>query len=163
LTDEELMAEDAQTRITFYVDGACSGNHSRDLTGFMGAGIVGIAGKVRKEWAVPLGPGTNQRAEVLAVKEALRRVKDRSRTQVHVVSDSEYARNVLVGTWKPKSNLDAIAEAKALIRECASFQMTWTKGHANTPGNLTADKLAVKASQMAMAEALTPHHDPPES
>ena len=53
--------------ITFYTDGACSGNHRSGRMGRMGAGIVGIADGHHREWSVPLGPGTNQMAELLAV------------------------------------------------------------------------------------------------
>ena len=60
--------------IDFYTDGACPGNGRSPDGGPMGAGIVGRAGKVEKEWAIPLGLGTNQKAELLAIREALLKV-----------------------------------------------------------------------------------------
>jgi ribonuclease HI len=145
-----------QREVTFYVDGACSGNHRRDLTGWMGAGIVGISGKMRREWSVPLGAGTNQKAEILAVKEALRRVSDRARTRVRIVTDSQYAVKVLSGQWNAKANLEEVAAARALIRELAGFTIEWTRGHAGDPANEQADRLAVRACQIAMAEGTQP-------
>jgi ribonuclease HI len=139
-------------RIDFYVDGACSGNHREGELGRMGAGIVGLSGKLCKEWSVPLGPGTNQKAELLAVREALLKVRDRPNTMVTIYSDSQYAIGCLVGGWKVKANAEIVAQVLPLIRECASFDMIKVPGHAGQPQNERANELAVLAATMPYGE-----------
>lgn len=132
--------------VAFYVDGACSGNHRLGKDGAMGAGIVARTGPVERAWGVPLGPGTNQRAELLAVMEALLRVKDRASADVTVYSDSEYAIGCLTQNWKVKANPEIVAAVRALIRECGRFRMRKVPGHAGHPENERANELAVRAA-----------------
>jgi ribonuclease HI len=143
-------------RIDFYVDGACSGNQRGDGSGRMGAGIVGVSGKLCKEWSVPLGPGTNQKAELLAVREALLKVRDRPNTMVTIHTDSQYAIGCLVGGWKVKTNAELVATVRPLIRECASFDMIKVAGHAGHPENERADELAVMATRVSEASTSEP-------
>lgn len=109
----------------------------------MGGGIVARCDGHEREWAVPLGGGTNQLAEILIVAEALERIKDRAGADVVVNSDSAYAIGVLTKPWKPKANLDAIARVKSLIKECGRFRMVKVSGHSGHTENERADKLAV--------------------
>lgn len=127
-----------------WVDGACPGNQFRGPQP-MGGGIVVTCEGYRREWSLPLGPGTNQLAEILVVSEALKRIKDRPAADVVVHSDSEYAIGCLTRRWKPKANLEAIAAAKALIAECGRFRMVKVPGHSGIPENELADRLAVQA------------------
>ena len=129
-------------RFEFWVDGACAGNQ-RVGPQPMGGGVYALCDGIEREWAIPLGAGTNQLAEIMVVTEALRKIRDRSQAEVIVHSDSEYAIGVLTKPWKPKANLPAIVEAKALIAECGRFRMVKVPGHAGVPGNERADKLAV--------------------
>jgi ribonuclease HI len=112
----------------------------------MGAGIVARSGDIQREWAIPLGRGTNQQAELLAVKEALLKIKDRGRTAVRVFSDSAYAIGCLTQNWKIKANYEIVTETRALIRECGRFEMRKVTGHAGVAQNERADELAVKAA-----------------
>ncbi len=139
------MAEQL-TQIEFYTDGACPGNGKSPQGGRMGAGIVAKSGDIQREWAIPLGRGTNQQAEILAVKEALLKIKDRSRHAVRVYSDSAYAIGCLTQNWKLKANVEIITETRALIRECGRFEMKKVTGHAGVAQNERADELAVKAA-----------------
>lgn len=111
----------------------------------MGGGIVAECDGHQREWSVPLGHGTNQRAEILIVGEALARIKDRADADVTIFSDSEYAIGVLSKPWKPKANLDDIARVKALIAECGRFRMVKVPGHSGHSENERADRLAVAA------------------
>jgi ribonuclease HI len=145
--------------VTFYTDGACSGNHRTGRQGRMGAGIVGIADGFRREWSIPLGLGTNQMAELLAVKAALLKVKDRPRTRVTIVTDSQYAIGCLTGGWKVVANRELVEELRPLIAECASFRMEKVLGHAGQEENERADRLAVAATQegaMKRCERMAP-------
>jgi ribonuclease HI len=138
--------------ITFYTDGACSGNHRTGRQGRMGAGIVGIAEGHRREWSIPLGCGTNQMAELLAVRAALLKVKERPRTHVTIVTDSQYAIGCLTGGWKVVANWELVEEMRPLIAECASFRMQKVLGHAGQAENERADKLAVAATKEGAEE-----------
>ena len=62
--------------IDFYTDGACPGNGKSPDGGRMGAGIVGRSGKVEREWAIPLGLGTNQKAELLESHNLIKKYRD---------------------------------------------------------------------------------------
>lgn len=132
-------------RLCFYTDGACSGN-GRAGGGTMGAGIVGVAGSVRREWGIPLGRGTNQQAELLAIREALRKVLDRPHAAVRVYTDSAYAIGCLSGRWKVKVNRELVEEVLALARECARFSIEKVPGHAGHAENERADELATRAA-----------------
>jgi ribonuclease HI len=132
--------------ILIYVDGACSGNHLGSQRGRMGAGIVARCGPVEKAWGLPLGEGTNQRAEILAVSEALLRVKDRPNSDVRVYTDSQYAIGALTAGWKVRANPEIVDFARILMRECASFRMFKEPGHSGHPENERANELAVRAA-----------------
>jgi ribonuclease HI len=132
--------------IEFYTDGACPGNGMNAAGAPMGAGIVARAGKLEREWAIPLGLGTNQKAELLAIREALLKVKDRAQTAVRVHTDSAYAIGCLTQGWKVKANKDIVEEVRILVRECARFEMRKVAGHAGVPANERADELAVRAA-----------------
>jgi ribonuclease HI len=134
------------TTIDFFTDGACPGNGTSRAGCRMGAGIVGRAGKVEREWAVPLGLGTNQKAELLAIREALLKVKDRPNTVVRVHTDSAYAIGCLTQGWKVKTNKELVDEVRRLVDECARFEMVKVAGHAGIPANERADELAVRAA-----------------
>src|SRR5205814_7733327 len=103
-------------------------------------------GPVEKARGVPLGEGTNQRAEILAVTEALYRVKNRAASAVTVYTDSQYAIGALTAGWKVKANPELVQEALILIRECGSFRMLKVPGHAGHPENERANELAVRAA-----------------
>jgi len=112
----------------------------------MGAGIVGLSGSHEREWAIPLGKGTNQQAELLAIREALLKVKDRPHTAVRIHTDSAYAIGCLTLNWKVKANKDLVDQVRQLARECACFQMKKVAGHAGVAANERADELAVRAA-----------------
>jgi ribonuclease HI len=131
--------------IEFYTDGACSGN-GRAEGGRMGAGIVGRAGKVEREWAIPLGLGTNQKAELMAIREALLKIRDRGSTKVRVYTDSAYAIGCLTQDWKVKANKELVDEVRRLASECQVFEISKVSGHSGVPANERADELAVRAA-----------------
>lgn len=133
------------TRIDFYTDGACPGN-GRAGGGQMGAGIVADSGEFHREWAVYLGRGTNQKAELLAIREALLKLKDRSLASVRIFTDSAYAIGCLTKGWKVKENKELVDDVRRLVAECGEFRMEKVAGHAGVPANERADELAVRAA-----------------
>lgn len=110
---------------------------------------------------------TNQRAELTAVARALDHVPiDRD---VHIYTDSKYSIQCLT-EWTPKwmrnqwktstgkdvENRDLVEPIVSRICEreaCkAKTKLQWIKGHANDPGNVAADELAVKGSRHSTPE-----------
>jgi ribonuclease HI len=110
---------------------------------------------------------TNQRAELTAVARALDHIPiDRSTI---ILTDSRYSIQCLTewfpkwekNNWKSSSgkdveNRDLIEPIIARMREramCkAQTKLEWLKGHANHPGNVAADRLAVQGSRTSTPE-----------
>lgn len=110
---------------------------------------------------------TNQRAELVAIARALDHIPlDR---EALIITDSNYSIKCLTEwfiRWEQKGwknsagkdveNKDLIEPILASIREremCkAKTRFQWIKGHANDPGNVAADALAVSGSQSSTPE-----------
>jgi ribonuclease HI len=90
--------------------------------------------------------GTNQKAELLAIREALMKVRDRPNTIVRVHTDSAYAIGCISKDWKVKTNKELVDEVRRLAAECADFQIRKVPGHSGVPANERADELAVRAA-----------------
>lgn len=135
------------TRVEFWVDGSCRNGHLGPEKGVMGAGIVGVQPPHYREWSVHLGKGTSQRAELLAIREALLRIQDRSHYHIVINTDSAYSIGALTGSWSLKKNLETIASVVVLIAECGRFEMVKVAGHSGHIYNEVAHRLAVTASK----------------
>ena len=105
---------------------------------------------------------TNQRAELTAILRALQ-IVPRNR-DVSIVSDSRYAIDCVTvwhvnwrkNGWKTSAgkaveNKDLVESVLAKIEERNSLAVQttfeWIKGHANHPGNVEADKLAINGAR----------------
>ena len=109
---------------------------------------------------------TNQRAELTAILRALE-IVPRNR-HVVIITDSRYAIDC-VTTWyinwrkngwktaagKAVENKDIVENVLVKIEERNSLHVQtdfeWIKGHANHPGNVEADKLAVDGARKGPA------------
>lgn len=132
------MPKDA---IIIYTDGACSGN-----PGPAGIGVVLVDGKQRKELSEYLGQGTNNIAELTAIKRALELVDPDERGRpVYVHSDSSYSLGLLGKGWKAKKNVELVAELRELAAQFPRLELVKVKGHAGVPENERCDQLAVEA------------------
>jgi ribonuclease HI len=126
-----------------WTDGACSGN-----PGPMGIGMVVIAGDKRAEAGEYLGRGTNNIAELTAVRrgielaETLTTVKARP---LRVYTDSSYTIGLLSQGWKAKANQELVAELRQFLRAYPNMQMVKVEGHAGVPENERCDLLARQA------------------
>ncbi|KAF2818547.1 ribonuclease H-like protein [Ophiobolus disseminans] len=147
--------------IHVYTDGSSLGNGRVGAVGGVG---VYFGPNDERNISEPLRGNrqTNQRAELTAVARALDHVPiDRS---VLIFTDSNYSIQCLEkwfykwekNNWKSSSgnsveNKDLIEPILARIRErkkCrADTNFKWIKGHANDPGNVQADLLAVQGSR----------------
>ena len=135
--------------VVVYTDGACSGNP--------GAG----AWAYRIEWpdgSVEEAAGaepmtTNNREELKAVGEALRRIRarigDDPAWRIVVRTDSLGVINWLTGLWKRKKNLDLYPTIDPLVDSRVRFEHV--RGHSGIPGNERVDTLAVEETQRIIA------------
>jgi len=129
-----------------WTDGACSGN-----PGPMGIGILVIAGDKRKEHGEFLGRGTNNIAELTAIRRGLEiaaTVAPGQARPIRVYTDSSYAIGLLSQGWKPKANQDLVADLRQFMRRYPRLRMVKVEGHAGVPENERCDLLARQAIAM---------------
>lgn len=122
-----------------YADGACSGN-----PGPAGLGVVLLTETDRHELSEYLGEGTNNIAELTAIKRAADAVRDPS-APVRIMTDSSYAIGVLSKGWKAKANQALVADVKRALARLERWELGYVPGHAGVPLNERADALAVAA------------------
>ena len=135
-------------RVLLYTDGACSGN-----PGPGGWGAILIYGEIKKELSGGETSTTNNRMELTAVIEGLKRLK--FTCIVDIYSDSDYTVNAFQEGWvsnwekggwikadkKPVLNADLWQELISLVRK---HQVTFhkVKGHSDNQLNNRCDELA---------------------
>ena len=142
-------------QVELYTDGACSGNPGKG-----GYGIVLCYGSHRLELSGGYRLTTNNRMELLAAVEGLRKLKEPC--EVTLYSDSKYLVDALRLGWlqnwhrrgfkkadgKPVLNPDLW---QALLEQLSRHRVTpvWVQGHADNALNNRCDELAVKAAAAA--------------
>jgi len=105
-----------------WTDGACSGN-----PGPMGIGVVVVAGDKRKEHGEYLGRGTNNIAELTAIRRGLEIASElvpAGDRPIRVYSDSSYAIGLLSQGWKAKANQELEASC---LQSCDDLEATYRK------------------------------------
>lgn len=127
--------------ITMSVDGACKGN-----PGPAGIGVVLVCRPHRKELSKAIGHATNNIAELTAVIDGLKALKDPSSCQVTLYTDSQLVYGLLALGWKSRANRELVAEMKAWVSKCASLTVVKVAGHSGDPLNERADALASQAA-----------------
>ena len=129
--------------VQVWTDGACSGN-----PGPMGIGIVVVAGEKRREHGEYLGKGTNNVAELTAIRRGLEiaseLVPGRDRP-FRVYSDSSYAIGLLAQGWKAKANQALVTNLREFLRGFRRLRFVKVEGHAGVPENERCDLLARQA------------------
>lgn len=136
--------------VHLYTDGASRGN-----PGPGGYGIVmEWAGTTyRKEFSGGFRKTTNNRMELLAVIEGLKKLR-KAPLKVLVISDSKYVVDAVNKGWvfnwvrtgfKGKKNPDLWMEFLKIYRQ-HQVSMRWIKGHNEHPQNERCDQLAVAAA-----------------
>ena len=141
----------SEPQVHIYTDGAARGN-----PGPGGYGIVmeGVGKPYRREFSQGYKHTTNNRMELLAVIEALRKLKNPN-TSVLVFTDSKYVVDSVQKGWvfnwekkgfKEKKNPDLWIEFLKEYRK-HQVQFKWIKGHNNHVQNERCDVLAVEASK----------------
>lgn len=137
--------------VHIYTDGAARGN-----PGPGGYGIVmeWVGKAYKKEFAQGFKHTTNNRMELLAVIEALKKLKNPN-TKAIVFTDSKYVADAVTKGWvfnwenknfRERKNADLWKEfLKEYRRHQVEFK--WIRGHNNHPQNERCDALAVAASK----------------
>lgn len=137
-----------QDKIEIFTDGACSGNPGKG-----GYGIVMRYGDKEKEYSKGFRRTTNNRMELLAVIDALSKIK-RYDIPVVVYSDSKYVIDSISKGWvfnwaktgfKGKKNEDLWRRYLDLHSKF-DIEYSWVKGHAGHPENERCDELATSAA-----------------
>lgn len=138
-------------KIHIYTDGACTGNPGKG-----GYGIVmeWVGKPYKKEFSEGFELTTNNRMELLAVINALEKIK-KSDLEITVFSDSKYVVDAVnqnwIEGWK-KRYFNKVKNPdlwRIFITLYDKFKptMVWVKGHNGHPQNERCDQLAVAASQ----------------
>ena len=122
--------------VVIHTDGSCFGN-----PGPAGIGVLLEWKGATKEISRYLGEGTNNIAELTAIRVALEQVKNR-RLPVRVHTDSAYAIGVLSEGWRVNENRELVASIQALMREFTDLRLIKVRGHAGDPRNERVDQLA---------------------
>lgn len=135
------------TIIDIYTDGACKGN-----PGPGGWGAYLRSGDHEKDIFGGDSQTTNNRMELMAVIEALKTLKNRSRIRLFI--DSQYVKNginIWISNWKKNGwrtsnkkavkNVDLWMQLDELVPN-HEIEWIWVKGHAGNFGNERADALA---------------------
>ena len=141
----------ANKAIHIFTDGSSRGN-----PGPGGYGIVmeQTGSSYVKEYSQGFRKTTNNRMELLAVIEALKKLKIENASVV-VFTDSKYVVDSVekkwVFTWeknnfKKKKNIDLWLKFLKIFRE-HTVKFKWVKGHNNHPQNERCDHLAYEASK----------------
>lgn len=137
--------------VHIYTDGAARGN-----PGPGGYGIVmeWVGKPYKKEFSKGFKHTTNNRMELLAVIEALKKLKNPG-TKAVVFTDSKYVVDAVKKGWvfgwekkkfKDRKNVDLWLDfLKEYRKHEVDFQ--WIRGHNNHPQNERCDTLAVEASK----------------
>ena len=135
--------------VELYTDGACSGN-----PGMGGYGIVLIYKGIQKEFSGFEKETTNNRMELTAVIEGLRKLKENCKVTIY--TDSAYVCNAFengwienwkANNWKTSNKKDVLNKDLwlNLIWELSKHEVKWVKvkGHSDNELNNLCDKLAV--------------------
>ena len=143
-------------KVDIFTDGACSGN-----PGPGGWGAILRYGKHELELCGGEKVTTNNRMELTAVIEALKKLKEKC--DVTIYTDSKYVADAFLQGWiwnwlkngwkkadkKPVLNPELWQELLTEIRK-HEYKIIWVKGHAGHPDNERCDQLATgKAAEFA--------------
>ena len=137
--------------IYIYTDGSALGNPG---PGGYGIIIEWVGKGYIKEFSRGFRYTTNNRMELLAVIEALEKLKQKS-LNVKIFSDSKYVIEAVEKKWvfgwkkkdfKGKKNPDLWKRFLSIYR-LHNVEFQWIKGHNNHPQNERCDYLAVEAAK----------------
>ena len=156
------------TNYSIFTDGACRGN-----PGPGGWGVVVRVGDDKRTMCGGEMWTTNNRMELMAAVKALKSVPEGAR--VTLTTDSLYVRDGItrwIQRWRKNGWRTASGNSvqnqelwqqldDANVRLEVSWR--WVRGHAGSPGNETADRLAREGLEAALREGDSPREEPGEA
>jgi len=122
-----------------FTDGASSGN-----PGPSGIGVLLRYGNNEREISRYIGQGTNNIAELEAIRVALSEIK-KPELPVRIYSDSNYALGLLARNHKAQKNQELVESIRELMKRFSNLRFIKVEGHAGVEGNERADQLATSA------------------
>ncbi len=122
-----------------FTDGASSGN-----PGPSGIGVLLRYGSHEREISRYIGQGTNNIAELEAIRVALSEIK-KPDMPVRIYSDSNYALGLLAKNHKAQKNQELVESIRELMKRFSNLRFIKVEGHSGVEGNEIADKLATSA------------------
>jgi ribonuclease HI len=149
--------------VQLITDGACLGN-----PGPGGWACILRYGEFSRELFGCEPHTTNNRMELMAAIEGLRRLKESC--SVEIITDSEYLKNGIttwIHGWKRKNWLTAAKQpvknsdlwrALDTLVEKHETKWKWTKGHASHEDNNRCDELASRAAREQIVSDSAPRH-----
>ncbi len=136
--DREKKRRKTATIRIFTAGGAEAGD------GPAGSGIVLLADGYRREISLYFPRATLSVAELVAVREALGRVRDRHRrVRLHV--DSAHVLGVLTGDWKAGANRGLVEEIRVLMQSFTDLELVRVRSRRRSEFFDRADSLAAQA------------------
>jgi ribonuclease HI len=137
-------------KIKVYTDGS---SYPNGPNGAAGAGVVIINGPKVVGFSFKLQNGTNNQAELMAIKLGLEKVHMalqkvpnwEDEVTVEVISDSEYSINSVSGVWSltpTKKNHAIISNTILMVSRFKHITFKHVRGHTGDPCNEWADRLA---------------------
>jgi ribonuclease HI len=127
----------SKPQVTIFTDGCAVPNPGKS-----GAGIVLLAKGNRKELAVPLGHGTNNTAELLAMIHALKALK--CPCEVTIYTDSQITQKIAMGENQANSNIDLWLTYRTVAME-HEVKVVWIRKDSHDE-NKAAHRLANEAA-----------------
>ncbi len=160
---------DTLMKVKLYTDGACSGNPGPGGYGFVLQYVDTKGNLHEREESDAFESTTNNRMEVTAVIEGLKRLN--RPCAVTVYSDSQYLVNAVnqkwLNDWLSKDfrrgkrgeikNID-LWEELIMAMKPHTVEFIWVRGHADNEVNNRCDRLAVSAYQALQKKAETPQN-----
>ena len=144
--NDDTPPHDTPDIIHVFTDGASSGN-----PGPSGIGVFLRYNEHEKKISRNIGHGTNNIAELEAIKTGLLEIKNRN-LPIQLYTDSSYALGLLSKGWKPKKNQELVESIKVLLKSFPKLSLIKVKGHSGIPGNEMADELATSAIEKEATE-----------
>lgn len=119
----------------------------------IGVAIVGDAGEIICEASEHVGPGTNNVAELRAIRRGLYLAEQISGvdTPVTVYSDSEYAIGCCTKAWDFRANAKLVRRLREQVERFAFLRFVHVDGHSGIYLNEVADWLAGEARRRYLA------------
>ncbi|MBX2985194.1 MAG: ribonuclease HI [Bacteroidia bacterium] len=142
------MDKTHKTKLSIYTDGSARGN-----PGPGGYGAILIYGDAKLEISDGFRNTTNNRMELMAVIEAIKKIK-RINMEIDIYTDSKYVCDSINKGWlqswvkknfKDKKNVDLWKEFLE-VSKMQNIHFHWVKGHNGHPLNERCDELATQAA-----------------